>query len=940
MSEAVNLPGEGPAVEVRLLGVPVLDYLALEAHHDALLREFALLSVQLAGDTSSAPRRIVDLGDALERRLRSVRSVTGGAVRDAAETGRQHVDVSFPVTETQVEDSEAVLALLEEVDEFCRSGALLTMPTPPHLVALRRWLVMDVSAQVRRQAPPTRGPELASPDAHALLQAMPATVIAADDAGRIVYASPGSASLLGWTPDDLVGLPLETIIPERLRGLHRPAFARFVTTRVSANAGRVVRVPALRRDGGEVDVELTIAPFRTLRGQDLIAGTLHATAREGASPDRFLRLLDSVEGVVWEVDATTLQPLFVSAGALDLLRRPLAEVTRGAGPWLESVHPSDREALSEWRRAAADGPAAPRSRDYRVITGDGQVRWLRDRVAVADVAGRRSLLGLTVDITREQLTARRREARSRFAAILASAATLREVAAELLATAADGWGWDAGALWLVEGEQIRAVRTWSAPAGDYRDFTDFSTERVFRRGVGLPGRVWQSREAEWIAEIQLDDNFPRARVALAAGLHSGAAAPIIVGDDVIGVLEFFAGPVRQEEPDTLADLVGLASQVVLFITRRRAEEELKFQKALLECESEAALDAIIVVSDDGRVLSYNRRFAEMTNLDPDTLDAGDAQMVLDRAVQMLADPDAFVEFLGDAREAAEARRGELVLRDGRIVDCYVATLPAPTTGVRARAWYFRDITDRKHAETELRQLAYTLQQSLLPPTSPVVPGLDVATRYRYAGAGFEVGGDFYDIFQTHGAWGAMIGDVCGKGVAAASLTALVRYSARAAAMGDIPPADVLRVVNETVLREPGDDQICTIAYVRIDVDDGGARVTSVAGGHPLPVVVRASGVVETLGRPGTLLGAFERVDLADASTDLAPGDALVLYTDGVTEARAGDDFFGTERLLSLLESVVGATADEIVTRVTDAALDFQGGHPRDDIAVVVLRVPT
>ena len=938
-TEAADLPGAEPATEVRLLGVPVQDYLALEAHHDAMIREFALLSLQLAGDTSTAPRRIVELGEELERRFPSVRSATGTAVRDAAETGQPHVDIAFSVTEQQVEDSEVILELLEEVDEFCRSGALLTMPTPPQLVALRRWLVMDVSAQVRRQAAPTPGPELASPDAHALLQAVRATVVAADDAGRIVYASAGSSALLGWAPDELVGLPLETIIPERLRGLHRPAFAQFVATRVTSNMGRVLRLPALCRDGTEVDVELTISPFRTLRGQNLVAGTINAAHPEETAPDRFLRLLESVEGVVWEVDAFSLEPLFVSEGAVELLRRPMAELGRGLGPWLDAVHPSDRDALIEWRRSGTEGPTEPRSIDYRIITGDGQVRWVRDRAAVVDAGGRRRLLGLSVDITAEQLTARRREARARFAAILATAGSLREAAGDLLATAADGWGWDAAALWLVEGDEIRGVRTWNVAAGNYREFDEFTRERTFRPGIGLPGRVWEARRPHWIAELQVDDNFPRARVALAAGLHSAAGVPIIVDDEVIGVMEFFAGPVRPEEPDTLTDLVGLASQVVLFITRRRAQDELVFQKALLESESEAALDAIIVVSDDGRVLSYNRRFAELTHLDPAMLAAGDAQVVLDRAVELLADPGAFATFLGAAREDGEPRRGEFALNDGRIVDCYVATLPAPRTGAQARAWYFRDITDRRHSEDELRRLAYTLQRSLLPPTSPAIPGLDVATMYRYAGAGFEVGGDFYDVFQTHSAWGAVIGDVCGKGVTAASLTGLVRYAARAAAIGDTQPSEVLQVVNEAVLQEPGDDQICTMAYVRVNVTDNGTTVTSAAGGHPLPIVVRADGRVETLGRPGTLLGAFATADVVDASTTLATGDAIVLNTDGVTEARAGEVFFGMERLLALLTEVAGASAETMVTRITDAALDFQGGHPRDDIAVVVVRVP-
>jgi hypothetical protein len=180
-----------PNHDVRLLRLPVADYLRLEAHHDAMLREFALLSISAADGGAGAPRRIAELSRELEQRFGSIRGEVGNAVRRAAEAGEPMVDVAFAASREQVENSEALLELLEEADEFCRSGAMLTIPTPPALVALRRWLVMDVSAQVRRGSPPSPGPDLPTPDAHALLQLVPDTVIAADPAGRLLYASAG-----------------------------------------------------------------------------------------------------------------------------------------------------------------------------------------------------------------------------------------------------------------------------------------------------------------------------------------------------------------------------------------------------------------------------------------------------------------------------------------------------------------------------------------------------------------------------------------------------------------------------------------------------------------------------------------------------------------------------------------------------------------------------
>ena len=305
----------------------------------------------------------------------------------------------------------------------------------------------------------------------------------------------------------------------------------------------------------------------------------------------------------------------------------------------------------------------------------------------------------------------------------------------------------------------------------------------------------------------------------------------------------------------------------------------------------------------------------------------------------LGDAGGFVELLEGVRTDRQPRRAELAMTDGRYMDCYVASLPA-STGADVRAWYFRDITHRKQAERKLRGLAQTLQSTLLPPVAPSVPGLDVAMRYRYAGTGEEVGGDFYDAFQISNAWGVVIGDVCGKGAAAASLTALVRYTARAAAMLDERPSAVLATVNEAVLREPGDDRLCTLAYLKIELGDRehGVRLTAASAGHPLPVIVRASGELETFGIPGMVLGAFEDIAVADTTGTLGSGDAVVLYTDGVTEARSDASFFGVERLHALL-AARGASAQAIADLITDTALDFQGGVPRDDIAVVVVRVP-
>jgi PAS domain S-box-containing protein len=235
-------------------------------------------------------------------------------------------------------------------------------------------------------------------------------------------------------------------------------------------------------------------------------------------------------------------------------------------------------------------------------------------------------------------------------------------------------------------------------------------------------------------------------------------------------------------------------------------------------------------------------------------------------------------------------------------------------------------------------IARTLQQSLLPAELPDIPGIEAAARFRPTGEGNEVGGDFYDLFEAgaHG-WTVVMGDVCGKGPDAAAVTALARYTLRAAAMREGPPSRSLRVLNEALLRQRDDRRFCTVAYAYLEPSQEGARVACAIGGHPLPLLLRTDGTVETVGAPGTLLGVLPDPNFEDRSVLLHPGDALVFYTDGVIEGRVGETL-EEGRLAQLLSAYAGEGADAIAARVEDVALSASGGTPRDDIAVLVLRV--
>ena len=239
------------------------------------------------------------------------------------------------------------------------------------------------------------------------------------------------------------------------------------------------------------------------------------------------------------------------------------------------------------------------------------------------------------------------------------------------------------------------------------------------------------------------------------------------------------------------------------------------------------------------------------------------------------------------------------------------------------------------------EIARVLQRSLLPPHLPEIPGIEVGAEYLPVGETNDVGGDFYDLINTvEDGWLCAIGDVRGKGVEAASVTALARYTIRAVTLKNDLPSEVLAALNEAMLRQLPEDRFCTAACVRLEPQGGpaGFGVDVSRAGHPPPLLIRSDGTVEEVGCAGKVLGVFPEAELSDTSLRLMPGEALVLYTDGVTEARSPDGtFFGEDRLRHLLGNCAGCDAATLARRIKGVVLDFQEGYPRDDLAVLVLR---
>lgn len=384
----------------------------------------------------------------------------------------------------------------------------------------------------------------------------------------------------------------------------------------------------------------------------------------------------------------------------------------------------------------------------------------------------------------------------------------------------------------------------------------------------------------------------------------------------------------------------------------------RFRDALIEDDPtelyENAPCGYVSLLPSGQIVKANRTFLDWTGY-------GAATLLTKRIHDLLAPGDRIfyethlspaLTLQGSVREIAvdlrcsDERRLPVLLNAILVAD--ESGQPAVTRiavfDARERRTYEQQLLDaRREAEAAAERasaLAATLQRTLLPPSPPSIPGIDVGGAYRPAGDGSEVGGDFYDMFETApGAWSVVIGDVCGKGARAAVVTALARYTIRAEAMRNGSPAGVLARLHDALLVDDADGFLTAVYLTARSVDpDIHVRIT--VAGHHLPLVVAPDGTVGPVGTLGHLLGILGPPVLHDVDLRLTPGETLVLTTDGVIEARNGDEFFGEERLRQLLAAHVGAEAQELADIVAGAAIDFQDGYPRDDIAVVTLRAPS
>jgi phosphoserine phosphatase RsbU/P len=511
-------------------------------------------------------------------------------------------------------------------------------------------------------------------------------------------------------------------------------------------------------------------------------------------------------------------------------------------------------------------------------------------------------------------------------------------------------------------------------------------DTIVRQIGARTGRIPRVARADELSDV-IDGSTlavvgaPDGEVALARAVHDAApevavvlvAGDIAEGNEVRATLTVTPGIGRHatcvvlDEPDTLDRIADEVERAQLRLQHRRTLERVRHEITAFEGAAPETLSVylgqlfehapvgILLADPDGVVRAANPCSGEVLGWKPrHAVGTSLADMFSGDAAHIASDLLRESVGSGGPSEATITRTGP----HGTTQHLEVTVAPVdPDHWDLGVFVLLRDESERiqaleaaqrarQAAEADAEryaELAWTLQESLLPPDLPAIEGVHLGTRYHPAGDGSEIGGDFYDIFQVaDGEWFAVVGDVCGKGAGAARLTALSRYSLRAATVRTKHLATNLHDLNTALNRQydldrdRGQHRFATATAIRFEVDGDGVTVRAGSGGHPPPLVVRGDGTVEEVACRGPLLGVFEEATFSTGATRLDPGDVLVLYTDGVIEARRGREEYGEDRLRDLLSSCAGQRADDVAGAIEEAVLAFQSGVARDDIAVLAI----
>ncbi len=346
---------------------------------------------------------------------------------------------------------------------------------------------------------------------------------------------------------------------------------------------------------------------------------------------------------------------------------------------------------------------------------DGSTRWIHEHgvLTVNDRGKPTRVSGISTDITERKRAEQRLVAQHTVTQVLAEAATLEEATPKILQAVCECLVWDLGELWRIDRATgvLRRVESWRKASVEVSAFEAITRESTFLPGIGLPGRVWASHEPAYIPDVVHDANFVRAPIAAREGLHAAFAFPILLGSEVIGVMDFFSQEIRQPDQKLLDMMATIGSQIGQFIERRRAEKELRRNEFYLAEGQRIAHLGSWAFDPSGSYDHWSRELFQIYGIDP----AGKAP-TLEEYLGLVHPQDR--EFMAAMirRMLAEASgcdvKKRIVRPDGEVRFIRCVGVPVVENGVLKRiVGTAMDVTEQEHLTQELRHREAYLAQA-------------------------------------------------------------------------------------------------------------------------------------------------------------------------------------------------------------------------------------
>ena len=624
--------------------------------------------------------------------------------------------------------------------------------------------------------------------------------------------------------------------------------------------------------------------------------------------------------------------------------------------------------------------------DFQPGTHFSVFLWLIASIGSGVVAGRLRQANddRTAATARERLAGNRLHRLQAVTEVLARATTPEDVANATVSAAIEALGADVGGLTIRAGDDPGALRVLVGSPLDEPADSGWKRHGTDRPAPG-PEIVRTGRAIFIETRDELLARFPIVRrIERGAARFGGfAGVPVAMGTEVLGALSLGFHRDHMVPPEERGLLLSIAHQAAIALDRIRSSEDERRARATaehaedrlrkLQAVSDAAnaasgLDELVervlpvvrdavqadgtsflLLSDDRRDLRLKGRVGiaeEASEPVVIPLGAGASGRIAATGRPLVIGEMRPEDVISPALRGRRSYVGVPVRVGGRVVGVLHASSFTPGAFQDDDADFLQSIADslavtidRTRLFDQRDRMATALERALLPMSLPHVPGFEIATMYRPSRFGDEVGGDFYDVFGDGTVWYLAIGDVCGKGPEAAAIMGMTRIALRSLAREDDtrPLPEVLGLLNGFLLEsELMGDRFCTVCVVRLTLSDEGTTVTACLGGHPPPLVVRASGSLDAVGKPGSLLGLFEDISLHEAHAELGRGDAIALFTDGLTELSVEHPDEGETILRSALVASAGEEAAGVIKTVERTLLDPRG-ELRDDAALVVAK---